>query len=417
MNCPVCERSLAPTLSICPTCGAMMNDTVREEVQKNIVSGPAFSSGKLPPQPRPQARLAELPPTQTVQKRVHTSGLAAPKTSPTLVEFNHKNKAIPEWRLQLQNAVQQRKGAQIASAERQPLAATEPVRSNIIAEAVEPSVSTGDPRVANAIRRITESRNTFLEPAPPAKRPSAARPEHARPFGVVSGTARAAAVLDRPAASAMPKPRLVNVTVPDVPKRDTNKLPRIELGVPVSEVEELRTLPVNVTEEAIAEPAESKRIKITVDTENTEPQWPADEVDDIEDLAPLSMRFGAGLFDIMIGVFASMFILSPIAFAGIEWLSLGGLLTLVGTAAVVLFLYMTASLGFFGKTAGMKLFSLELVDAVENEYPTIKQSAVNSSIFLLSIGVAGAGFITMLFNEEKRALHDLLSGTILVREF
>jgi len=29
----------------------------------------------------------------------------------------------------------------------------------------------------------------------------------------------------------------------------------------------------------------------------------------------------------------------------------------------------------------------------------------------------GAGFLTVFFNEEKRAAHDLLSGTILVREF
>jgi uncharacterized RDD family membrane protein YckC len=58
-----------------------------------------------------------------------------------------------------------------------------------------------------------------------------------------------------------------------------------------------------------------------------------------------------------------------------------------------------------------------LVDAIENEYPTLKQAAVNSSVFLLSLAVCGAGFLTTFFNEERRALHDLLSGTILVREF
>jgi uncharacterized RDD family membrane protein YckC len=78
---------------------------------------------------------------------------------------------------------------------------------------------------------------------------------------------------------------------------------------------------------------------------------------------------------------------------------------------------MTLCLGFFGKTMGMRLFSLELVDAVENEYPTLKQAAINSSVFLVSLVFGGAGFLTSLFNEERRALHDLLSGTILVREF
>src|SRR6476619_2569226 len=41
MNCPVCKRELAPTLSICFACGAMVNDTVREELETKIVRPPA----------------------------------------------------------------------------------------------------------------------------------------------------------------------------------------------------------------------------------------------------------------------------------------------------------------------------------------------------------------------------------------
>ncbi len=65
----------------------------------------------------------------------------------------------------------------------------------------------------------------------------------------------------------------------------------------------------------------------------------------------------------------------------------------------------------------MRIFSLEIVDAEENEYPTIQQAAVHSSIYLVSLALGGVGFVTMMFNEEKRAIHDLLSGTIIVREF
>jgi uncharacterized RDD family membrane protein YckC len=96
---------------------------------------------------------------------------------------------------------------------------------------------------------------------------------------------------------------------------------------------------------------------------------------------------------------------------------MGGWLIVVGAFALINFVYMTACLGFFGKTFGMRLFSLELVDASENEYPTIKQAAISSAVFLLTLPLAGAGFLPVLFNEENRALHDLLSGTILVREF
>ncbi len=158
MNCPVCQRSLAPTLSICPTCGAMMNDTVREEVEKNITSGPLPLRQSRPVSPRaPEPVIAGF--SQRAARpapRPQTGNISAPKTSPTLVEFNHKNKSIPEWRLQLQNAVQQRRGSQEASAEKIPLAAADHVRQQkAVVTTAEVSESIADPRVANAIRRIT----------------------------------------------------------------------------------------------------------------------------------------------------------------------------------------------------------------------------------------------------------------------
>src|SRR5437868_4956139 len=109
MNCPVCDRSLAPTLSICPTCGAMMRDTVREELQPKITPGGA---PKTEAQARPAATPVMSPSPAQAVRRVDTAGLVAPKTSPTLVEFQNKNAPLPDWRIQLQNAVQQRKGGQ-----------------------------------------------------------------------------------------------------------------------------------------------------------------------------------------------------------------------------------------------------------------------------------------------------------------
>src|SRR5580765_4112127 len=116
MNCPVCERSLAPTLSICPSCGAMMNDTVREELRTKISSGnlsrPELKTGREPGSRPLPARPSINAPSQarTVSapvKRQETTGLMPSKTSPTLVEFQNKNASLPDWRIQLQNAVQQ----------------------------------------------------------------------------------------------------------------------------------------------------------------------------------------------------------------------------------------------------------------------------------------------------------------------
>ena len=454
MNCPVCARSLAPTLSICPSCGAMMYDTVREELQTKITPGVPrlkMTIEKVDPEPervvarqehRPQeargpkaaeavARPEIQPPAPKapppVVKRTQTAGLAAPKTSPTLVEFQNKNASLPEWRLQLQNAVQQRKGGgqHVAAGEAGQGPSQFPVNGGAALKAEpaprpEPVVAAAiaDPRVANAMRRIAESRSTFLESdKKPQKRPAVAKPYR---FGVVSTSGSAAGAAPAPVRTEIPaKPTLIK-EAPIVLKRDTNKLPRIDKVEPLPAAEpqpsgedtEVKTLPRAETVEVKrihinAEPVEEESIVETVDT----------YADDIEDLAPFSMRFSAGLFDLIISAFVAGLILSPLAFTGAEWFSSAGLVTYAAVWAIASFAYMTLCLGFYGKTMGMRLFSLELVDAVENEYPTLRQAGINSSVFLVSLVFGGLGFLTTLFNEERRALHDLMSGTIVVREF
>ena len=83
---------------------------------------------------------------------------------------------------------------------------------------------------------------------------------------------------------------------------------------------------------------------------------------------------------------------------------------------IVMFTYMTVGVGLRGRTIGMKIFSLEVIDIEANEYPSYHQAAVRSAVFLLSLPLLGIGFLAAFFNEERRAAHDLVSGTILVRE-
>lgn len=428
MNCPVCDRSLAPTLSICPACGAMMNDSVREELQTKI-------SQRLPARPEtqsvPQIDKTPLPPRPAMiespvakAKPQPTADLVAPKTSPTLVGFQSKNTSVPDWRLQIQNAVQQRRTGSSVNADAGRLYPTnggaalkaEPVK------VAEPVLDIADSRVANAMRRIEESRKAFLEPDVLAKKSSSPRAVQPRPFGIVAPNTSPSVPFSSAKMPVAEKPKLVAPPPPTLERRDTNKLPpivtavaeKIERVVPIEETAAVRSGDGSQTLEF----SEIRRIRIKAEHEPiVDESTDIGYEDEIEDLAPFSMRFGAGLFDLIIGVFASMLVLSPIAFSRSDWFTTSGMLVFAGTCALVLFVYMTACLGFFGKTMGMRLFSLELVDAVENEYPTLHQAAVSSSVFLVSMLFVGAGFVTIFFNEEKRAVHDLLSGTILVKEF
>ena len=111
MMCPVCKRDLAPTLSICLTSGAMMNDSVREELHSKPAAGESAQRVvRTSPPARPELPPQMIPAANKPAARYNTADLASKKTSPTLAEFRTKNAAVPDWRLQLQNSVRQRTG-------------------------------------------------------------------------------------------------------------------------------------------------------------------------------------------------------------------------------------------------------------------------------------------------------------------
>ena len=417
----------------------MMNDTVREELASkvspsaNLPKRETIQETSRPPKP---VIMEARPPAAPVAKRVLTANLTSPKTSPTLVEFQNKNTSIPEWRLQMQNAVRQRKGITsddggsvnaVSSSQTQHVThGANALKTEIVEQSENvPPIENADPRLSAALKRLDESRRTFLpdeKNAAAAPKPSAAKNF---PFNIVAPTPNPPVRPPRPIESGVVRPNPSMVTPLRMEKKlDTNRLPRIDtiISEPAVEI----TAAPNIAEVEVSlipasdqmEFSNVRRIVINAESDESD----VDEIDEpdgdeIEDLAPFSMRFGAGLFDLIIGVAASMIILSPFAFIGGEWFSWAGIITFLSTVAMVLFVYMTMSIGFYGKTWGMRIFELELVVADGDGYPTLRQASVSSSIFILSLLFGGLGFVPVFFNEEKRAAHDLLSGTIIVRVF
>jgi len=466
MMCPVCKRDLAPTLSICLTCGAMMNDTVREELESKISIPVASASGRLVEpmpaeaeparratlEPQPPRTMPEPPPSRMMQEparkiekpappptskpiapRFDTADLRVKKTSPTLVDFQTNKATVPEWRLQLQNSVRQKVGTnrradgdteapQASQSKPQSTRGANALKVEFVEED-QPS-SHANPRVASALKRIEESRRAFSNQSVPEQslKVGKASPGRNFPFNVVARSNENKSPRPNPKATVNPSPKPMLVSPMKIEKRgfDTNKLPPLQQ--PKQQSSKL-SLSVDATLRAADEENfknHPKASRIIVEEKAIEVESlgvEAVEADEIEDLAPLSMRFSAGLFDMIIGVFTSFILLSPFIISGGTWLSLSGLLAIAATVAIVMFLYLTISLSFVGRTFGMRLFSLELVDVEENAYPTLHQAAVNSSVFLFSLAFAGIGFLPIFFNEESRAAHDILSGTILLREF
>ncbi|HEX7317028.1 MAG TPA: RDD family protein [Pyrinomonadaceae bacterium] len=85
-------------------------------------------------------------------------------------------------------------------------------------------------------------------------------------------------------------------------------------------------------------------------------------------------------------------------------------------AALVMFLYHTCSVALAGRTPGMRLWSLQAVDARKACVPTTRQCAGRALVYMISLAAGGLGIIYSLFDAEGRTVHDLLSGTVVVRK-
>ena len=432
-----------------------MNDSVREELETQIKPGlprtverPTVQPVKVavpvqmprieatprvePVAPRveaaapiaPRAEVANTAKPAPAVPRV-TQEFHSPKTSPTLVEFQAKQTAVPDWRLALQNSVRQRRGGSAATVtpETVPQQArlstrgAAALKAEPVAEGkVEAQSAVADPRVAAALKRIDNSRKTF---APPPNKPNlaAAKSPVARefPFNVVARSAEPAVQVAAPKKASVnpaPRPKLIPTFKIEKGGYDTNKLPPLQAAANPVVIDEHELEPIEIHDTA----AEQEIVLRVEETIVDEVETAASE-ENTDDIAPIAMRFNAGLFDVIIGAFASFVLFSPLVFMGGDWFTASGMLAFAATWAIVMFIYMTAAIGMYGRTIGMRMFSLEVIDAEENDYPTFHQAAVSAAVYLLTIPVLGLGFLPALFNEEQRAAYDLASGTIVVTEF
>ncbi|HEX8148138.1 MAG TPA: RDD family protein [Pyrinomonadaceae bacterium] len=135
-----------------------------------------------------------------------------------------------------------------------------------------------------------------------------------------------------------------------------------------------------------------------------------------DDRAPRLKRMAAACADLL----AVALLCAPFA-AAIE-LSIGnwqdtrvsGSMALI--AALVMFLYHTCSVALAGRTPGMRLSGLHAVDARKASVPTTGQCARRALLYMLSLATGGLGILYSLFDAEGRTVHDILSGTVVVRK-
>jgi uncharacterized RDD family membrane protein YckC len=81
---------------------------------------------------------------------------------------------------------------------------------------------------------------------------------------------------------------------------------------------------------------------------------------------------------------------------------------------VMSFFYFTISTALTGRTLGLRLFSLRIVDARTGLIPTGKQSAGRALVYLGTILTLGLASLYVLIDRDKQTAHDRLTGTTVI---
>ena len=151
---------------------------------------------------------------------------------------------------------------------------------------------------------------------------------------------------------------------------------------------------------------------------------------------PFLMRLGedgsqafeeAALFEEILTRRTAAFVIDAVVLALLAvvlWFSLGllgllslGLLLPLQAAALTLLpiAYHTLFIGERGATPGMRLMDIE-ARSLDGRRPDYLQAFVRLATYSVSVGITGLLVLAVVFfNDKRRALHDFLSGTVVVR--
>ncbi len=142
----------------------------------------------------------------------------------------------------------------------------------------------------------------------------------------------------------------------------------------------------------------------------------APRVDDCERrTAPIILRIFGSLIDLVVIGLLCLLPLALVRLTDLTWPDPRVVTFAVGTSIVVAFLYLTICTALTGRTLGMRLFSLRVVDARTRMIPTGSQSAGRALVYILSVVTTGLPLMYTFIDREKRAPHDRFTRTEVVR--
>jgi uncharacterized RDD family membrane protein YckC len=374
MRCPACGAFYQELSERCPECGAIQNENQVELSQ--IQSEPAH--------------IWEEPGTPVAVRKTQ----APPRSNRSLIEFPGVNRsAKPQWRKELGERVREvhERRAREAILE---------------AGGTEPLFCELDNNSAPTLELLPQAEPPQLNPIVVAALQRIER-AHSQPIGnaAMATVATAAVVYEEQAEFEVDLAPAEEITPTTKPERVHN------LAVVPT--------PIVMTTDIPQEPTKPRRL--IHDSDDPALNY-LDSVRTTKTLeireyssAPIYLRMPAALLDILvIGLLAAPF-MALTRLTDLQWRNPRVIAFAAGTFLVVGFLYLTISIAFTGRTLGMKLFSLRVVDARTGLIPTGAQSAGRALIYVLTLASGGIVLLYMFISRERHTAHDRFTRTAVIR--
>jgi uncharacterized RDD family membrane protein YckC len=368
MRCPSCGAFYEERSARCPECGAIQNESPLELSQQTRSE---------------QIGILETEPLKTMQKTQ-----ASTNASRSLIEFPGVNRsALPQWRQELGERVRevQERRAREAMLE---AGGTEPLFSELGSNTAptlellpQADVPPVNPLVQAALQRIERA--------------------HSQPAG---NAAIATAVLYA---------EKTDYALDLAPVDDA----------PVAKPERIHNLAVVPTPAVMTTdiPQEPRKPRKIIDDHNPALNYldsiPRSMILEIREFrsAPIYLRMLSALVDLLFVCILSSPFLALMQLTSLEWPNPRMIGFALGTFMIVGFLYLTISIAFTGRTIGLKLFSLRVVDARTGLIPTGSQSAGRALIYMLTLASTGIAFMYAFVDSEKHTAHDRFTRTAVIR--
>jgi uncharacterized RDD family membrane protein YckC len=427
-QCAACLTVYDAALAGCPNC---RDSTAAPEIAAPPTSDESFMNTSTRPDPNASAN--------------NPAHATAPPPTSTLIEFPSSGRANrPQWRKELSERVreiQQRRAQEAArepevgslSLPERPDAARE-VGSAQLGLVPQPETPELNPLVAKALERIERARQQQHSPANATRSQTrgAAAPAPARYAEEETYAARQTRAELSETAALQPAEGVAE-TIPseEVAEKPAEQIrasalvivPPVVVPPAQPAAEQAAAEADRVLSEALNKPRPRRHLGEVADEAllarreaAAAPAAHAPVAEAATDRAPVPRRLAAGLIDLTVVAFAACPFAAIIELSSGQWHDLRVAGSLAGIIVILMFVYLTATVAFSGRTLGMSLLGLRAVDARTGLIPATGQCVRRAIFYMLSLVTLGLGLLLALFDAEGRAAHDHLSGTVVVAD-